>query len=69
MSGLKHVELGENPRPFMIWALDTDRDTLRAACRGFETLRTTLPGFVPVLVTNVADFAFFSRLGQPRHCL
>jgi hypothetical protein len=22
-----------------------------------------LPGFVPVLVTNVADFAFFSRLG------
>ena len=60
---LKHVELGENPRPFVIWALDTDRDTLRVACRRFETLRSTLPGFVPVLVTNVADFAFFSRLG------
>jgi hypothetical protein len=61
--GLKHAELGENPRPFVIWALDTNRDALRAACRGFDTLRSTLPGFDPVLITNVADFAFFSRLG------
>jgi hypothetical protein len=47
----------------VIWALDTDRETLRAACRGFETLHQALPDFTPVLVTNVADFAFFSRLG------
>ncbi len=63
LAGLNHVECSEGARPFVIWALATDRDTLRAACRGFEALHTTLPGWVPVLITDVADFAFFSRLG------
>jgi hypothetical protein len=47
----------------VIWAFGMDRDTLRAACRGLETLTSTLPGFVPILITDVRDFAFFSRLG------
>ena len=63
LAGLNHVECSEGARPFVIWALATDRDTLRAACRGFEALHATLPGWVPVLITDVADFAFFSRLG------
>jgi hypothetical protein len=63
LPGLNHVEFNEGARPFVIWALDTDRETLRAACRGFETLHATAPDFVPVLVTDIADFAFFSRLG------
>jgi hypothetical protein len=63
LPGLKHVEHGEDAQPLVIWALDVDRDTLRKACRGFEKTLAEVPGFVPVLVTDVADFAFFSRLG------
>lgn len=63
LPGLQHVVRSEEVRPLIIWALDTDRETLRAACRGFETLQAALPGWALVLVTDVADFAFFSRLG------
>jgi hypothetical protein len=63
LTGLNHVECSEGARPFVIWALATDRDTLRTACRGFEVQHAALPGWVPVLITDVADFAFFSRLG------
>lgn len=61
--GLKHAECGSEARPLVIWALGSDRDTLRAACRGFERLQPSAPGLAPVLVTDVADFAFYSRLG------
>ena len=60
---LKHFETGSEARPLVIWALDAEREALRAACQGFEALRATAPGLVPVLVTDVADFAFYSRLG------
>jgi hypothetical protein len=63
LAGISHVEGSDDARPFVIWAMDTDRDTLRTACRGFETLNATLPDWVPVLITDVADFAFYSRLG------
>ena len=63
LPGLRHAERSDEARPFVIWALDTDRETLRAACRGFEKLHAALPGWAPVLVTDIADFAFFSRLG------
>jgi len=59
---LRQVARNDEARPLLIWALGTDRDTLRAACRGFEKLHAALPEFAPVLVTDVADFAFFSRL-------
>lgn len=63
LPGLKHVDRRIDGTPLVIWALGMDRDTLRTACRGFEKLQATLPDYVPVLVTDVADFAFFSRLG------
>jgi hypothetical protein len=63
LPGLRHYAAGEGARPYVIWAVGTDRETLRIACRGFEKLQTALPGWVPVLITDVADFAFYARLG------
>ena len=63
LPGLNHVEYGDGARPLVIWGLGMDRDTLRAACRNFKMLQAAAPDFVPVLVTDVADFALFSRLG------
>lgn len=63
LPGLKHVEQSEEARALVIWALGADRETLRNACRGFQALQPTLANWMPVLVTDVADFAFFSRLG------
>lgn len=50
-------------QPLLIWAIGADHDALRDACRGFQKLHHSLPEFAPVLITDVADFAFFSRLG------
>lgn len=60
---LRHLGHAGPPRPLLIWALGTDRDTLRIACQGFQKLHRAIPEFAPVLVTDVADFAFYSRLG------
>jgi len=49
--------------PVMIWAVGAVRTTLRAACEGFGRIFEAEPQFVPILVTDVVDFAFFSRLG------
>lgn len=50
-------------RPLLIWAMGTDRDTVRKVCDGVSRLESSLPGVAPVLITDVADFAYFSRLG------
>jgi len=63
LPGLEHVEQSDGARALVIWALDIERDRLREACRGIEHILDALPGFAPVLVTDVADFAFYSRLG------
>jgi hypothetical protein len=47
----------------VIWAVGTDRETLREACTNLSERWDSFPGFAPVLITDVADFAFFSRLG------
>lgn len=60
--GLKHHG-SARAKPLLIWAVGADREAIRRACRGFAEVRTDLSGFAPVLVTDVADFAFFSRLG------
>lgn len=62
-SGLKHAEGTEDAEPLLIWALGEDRETIREACRGFVKSQALGSGVAPVLVTDVADFAFFSRLG------
>lgn len=60
-AALRHAPGTVHAKPFLIWAVGTDRDSLRRACAGFSQQR--LDEFVPVLVTDVADFTFFSRLG------
>ena len=60
---LRHSPAGARATPYLIWAVGTDQETLRSACSGFVEVGAKLPGYVPVLVTDVPDFAFFSRLG------
>jgi hypothetical protein len=60
---LRQITGDANAKPLLIWAIGTDRDTLRDACRGFLKLHHSLSSFAPVLITDAADFAFFSRLG------
>jgi hypothetical protein len=62
--GLRHVEGSQHARPLLIWAMGvSDVDRLRDACERFQAIARELPDFAPVLVTDVADFAFYSRLG------
>lgn len=61
-AGLKQHGSGR-AKPLLIWAVGVDRETLRTACNRFTDLEAGSSGFAPVLVTDVADFAFFSRLG------
>jgi len=58
---LRHAPGRDSAKPLLIWAVGADRETLRRACAGFA--KHPIAGFAPVLVTDVADFAFFSRLG------
>lgn len=59
---LKQSKANAKAVPLLIWAVGVERDTLRIACERFS--RSPLSrGFAPVLITDVADFAFFSRLG------
>ena len=62
LTQLNHVDYGNAARPFLIWAMDIERDELRGACDRVKKLQIRSPGWAPVLVTDVADFAFFSRL-------
>jgi hypothetical protein len=59
---LKHAGKGRRAKPLLVWAVGVEQDTLREACHGLFGLLEKMPGFAPVLVTDVADFAFFSRL-------
>ena len=60
---LKQLALNPNAKPLIIWALGANRDTLREACSGLSKQWDSMPGFAPVLITDIADFAFYSRLG------
>lgn len=63
LTGLRHARQSDGAPTLVIWALGADREQLREACRGFERLLDGMPGWAPVLITDVADFAFYSRLG------
>ena len=60
---LKQSHADAKAQPLLIWAIGADRDTLRKACAVISGAQETLPRLAPVLVTDIADFAFFSRLG------
>ena len=62
LTELNHIDYGDAARPLLIWAVGIDRDALRNACAGISKLQAESPGWAPVLVTDVADFAYFSRL-------
>lgn len=61
--GLKHAPHDENARALLIWALGVERKSLRAACEAIRERLQDNAKLAPVLVTDVADFAFYSRLG------
>ena len=60
---LKHAPKATDARALLIWAPGTRRDELRLACEGFSRRLKDNTSLAPVLVTDVADFAYFSRLG------
>ena len=63
LPALNFIEYSNGAQPLVIWALGMDRDTLRATCGDFKRMNREAPDLIPILVTDVADFAFFSRLG------
>jgi hypothetical protein len=63
LTELSHIDYGDTGNPLLIWAMGIDRNELRSACERIRGLLIGSSGWAPVLVTDVADFAFFSRLG------
>ncbi|MBC8729029.1 hypothetical protein [Paraburkholderia sp. UCT2] len=63
LATLKHRPSSAEVQTVMIWAVDTDRHQLRHACEGFSKKLHNRDELAPVLVTDIADFAFYSRLG------
>lgn len=63
LPALKHNVFVPGAKTLLIWAVGAERDPLRNACLGFQQLLTDRQDLVPVLVADVADFAWFSRLG------
>ena len=62
-AGLKHAQCSPSASTLVIWAEGYDRLLIRDACEGMKRLLLDRPDFLPVLVTDVADFAYYSRLG------
>jgi hypothetical protein len=60
---LKQAPLVVDAKALLIWAPEVERTELRRACEGFSRRLEGNSSLAPVLVTNVADFAYFSRLG------
>ncbi len=59
---LKHAQANVYSSTLLIWAIGVGREDLRVACEGFMNRLEAESGIVPVLVTDVADFYYFSRL-------
>lgn len=62
LPALKHAAYAPEGKTLLIWAPGVSRAELRRACDGFGQRLRSDSGLVPVLVTDVADFAYFSRL-------
>lgn len=62
-AALKHATVDSGAGTLLIWAPGVPRDELRQGCEGFLPRLQGNPSLAPVLVTDVADFAWFSRLG------
>ena len=62
LPALKHALPDSEPKILLIWDMGVERDDLRTACEGFMKRLHRISDIVPVLVTDSADFAYFSRL-------
>jgi hypothetical protein len=60
---LKHAPVTTDAKTLLIWAPGAERDGLRLACDGFLRRLKSNTDLAPVLVTDIAEFAYFSRLG------
>ncbi len=61
-AGLKHASFQPEAKPLLFWSEGTGQKEVRAACTGAQSLLQSHPEWLPVLVTDVADFTFYSRL-------
>lgn len=61
-AGLRHASPAGHSI-LLIWSDVMDKSASRTACLAFQRLLAVRPAYVPVLVTPLADFAFYSRLG------
>lgn len=52
----------ETSRPILLWALDMPKEAVRSACYKLLSRLDAKQDLSPVLVTDRADFAFYSRL-------
>jgi hypothetical protein len=62
-ASLKHSSINAKARPFVIWALGSNITTLRESCDSLSAALADIPGYAPILITDTADFAYYSRLG------
>ena len=62
LPGLKHGAT-KGSITLLIWSDVADKESSRTACAALQCFLSTHPQYVPVLVTPLADFAFYSRLG------
>ena len=62
-AALKHADCQEDGVVVLIWALGSSRETIRVASQGFARFAGQPMKFSPVLLTDVADYVFYSRLG------
>ncbi len=60
---LTYAGFDARAKPLVVLAIGTHPDALVASCRKLAGVLRSFPEFAPVLVTDVARFAFFSRLG------
>lgn len=63
LPGLKHGEHARATRTLALWCDLEDREQSREACRRLHEFLAGQNDFCPVLITPLADFAFYSRLG------
>ena len=60
---LKHAKRVTGAKTLLIWAEEVDPQQIRECCHRIQQLLAECKDWSPVLVTDVADFAFYSRLG------
>lgn len=60
---LKDTAQSGTSNTLLVWALGVDSSVMRTACEELSRRLSQSSEWAPVLVTDVPDFAFYSRLG------